>query len=93
MKSQLVASSTNTPPSSSPTLAPNGDRPQLAVRTQDGQTPNSVAPTLAHALKSLNEFDTGVASRDRALQPTYDSPYTRSIPSTAPGSPRMYVAG
>ena len=96
MKSQLIASSSTTPPSASPIAIPQGQGEKsqhLSVRSHDGHANTSAPSTLSHALKSLNDFDaTMLAMKDRPQPVAYDSPYSRSIPSTAPGSPRMYVS-
>ncbi|KAK3387683.1 histidine phosphatase superfamily [Podospora didyma] len=79
MKGQLLASSATAP--SSPTISANGSHPHAAARFHDGLLPPAAGPALAHALRSLNDFD--------PAKRTYDSPYSRSICSTAPGSPRI----
>ena len=92
MSTQVAASSPSS--SSSPKSNPQNGEPASSlnpvIHGPDGLLPPpSAPPVLAHAFKSLSEFD-GVASlRERHPQPAYDSPYARSISSTAPGSPRM----
>lgn len=86
MSSHLATSSV----SSSPSISSNGDQPSLAVRPPDGPLPPPAMPpphaTLTHALKSLDGLE---HSASLLTRPTYDSPYSRSISSTAPGSPRI----
>jgi hypothetical protein len=87
MSNHLAASSANTSTASSPSILPNADKSNIAVRHPEGMLPPpAVAPNgvISHALKSLHEFD--AIKRDRAA---YDSPYALSNASTAPGSPRM----
>ncbi|KAK0635054.1 histidine phosphatase superfamily [Bombardia bombarda] len=83
MTSQLLASSRTEP--SSPTISSNSGKPN-PVAHHDGFLPPPAAP-LAHALNSLN-LD-AMSAGDRLYSVAYDSPYARSIPSTAPGSPRI----
>ncbi|KAK3321090.1 6-phosphofructo-2-kinase-domain-containing protein [Cercophora scortea] len=80
MTSRLVASSTSSTAASSPSLSYNVDK--SSPSRHDSFLPLPAA-AMAHALKALN-FD----ENPHAYGP-YDSPYSRSIPSTAPGSPRI----
>ncbi|KAK3683576.1 6-phosphofructo-2-kinase-domain-containing protein [Podospora appendiculata] len=80
MTSRLVASSTSSTAASSPSIPYNVDK--SSPSRNDSFLPLPAA-AMAHALKALN-FD----ENPRAYGP-YDSPYSRSIPSTAPGSPRI----
>lgn len=58
--------------------------------SSNGRTlPSSGVASLTTALKSLSSLDSGAPGSDKAPAVQYDTPYTRSIPSTAPGSPRM----
>lgn len=90
MSSHLASSPTTLSPS--PRLAASDPlAPPAAVRHgHDGAAmPPPTAPALAHALRTLNNFDHTMALRDRSVGPRYDSAYSRSNASTAPGSPRM----
>ncbi|KAI0096466.1 bifunctional 6-phosphofructo-2-kinase/fructose-2,6-bisphosphate 2-phosphatase [Daldinia grandis] len=51
--------------------------------------PSAHPSSLASALRALNEGPSGGAFRDFPTPPSNDSPYTKSISSTAPGSPRI----
>ncbi|KAI0845744.1 bifunctional 6-phosphofructo-2-kinase/fructose-2,6-bisphosphate 2-phosphatase [Daldinia vernicosa] len=52
--------------------------------------PSAHPSSLASALRALNEGPSGgVLLHDFPLPPSHDSPYTKSISSTAPGSPRF----
>ncbi|TLD33571.1 hypothetical protein PspLS_01484 [Pyricularia sp. CBS 133598] len=64
--------------------SPSSTSPRPAQKPDNSHLP---PPAIAHALKSINAFD-HAALRDKPV-PQYDSPYTRSISSTAPGSPRI----
>lgn len=47
---------------------------------------------MAHALRSMNDLSGPIALRDRSLIASSDTPPAmRSVVSTAPNSPRMYV--
>ena len=89
MKSSLAASTTAP---SSPNITSNGEAHGLAVNRHDVLLPPPAPqPSLAHALRSLNDLNGGIRPFTGPPSLTYDSPYSRSIPSTAPGSPRMLV--
>ncbi|KLU89698.1 6-phosphofructo-2-kinase 1 [Magnaporthiopsis poae ATCC 64411] len=80
------------PAPTSQTLAPSTTNHTGATTTlTETLHPTPVGPptVIAHALKSLSNFD--VALRDKPRPPLYDSssPYARSLSSTAPGSPRI----
>ncbi|KAK5661521.1 hypothetical protein OQA88_11425 [Cercophora sp. LCS_1] len=84
MKSSLVASSTAP---SSPTI--NSLENGFGVpRHHETLLPPAAQPSLAHALRSLNDLNGMRPGMGPPAYP-YDSPYSRSIPSTAPGSPRI----
>lgn len=52
--------------------------------------PSSHPSSLASALRALNEYPNGGAAfREFPAPPSNESPYTKSLSSTAPGSPRM----
>ncbi|KAI1657433.1 bifunctional 6-phosphofructo-2-kinase/fructose-2,6-bisphosphate 2-phosphatase [Daldinia decipiens] len=51
--------------------------------------PSAHPSSLASALRALNEGPCGVAFRDFPAPSSNDSPYTKSISSTAPASPRI----
>ncbi|KAK3315300.1 6-phosphofructo-2-kinase-domain-containing protein [Apodospora peruviana] len=90
MTSHLLAASTTAP--SSPTITSNAGsnagKQSPNGRHDGGFLPPPAAP-LVHALKSLHDLDPHTGPLDRPHVPAYDSPYSRSIPSTAPGSPRI----
>lgn len=101
IKGQLMASAATTP--SSPTISVQASTNR---QQQDNQQPKAhekehhdtllPAPAVAfsHALRSLNDLDGGIGGFGFTGQHNpiaYNSPYSQSIPSTAPGSPRMYV--
>ncbi|KAK3343758.1 histidine phosphatase superfamily [Lasiosphaeria hispida] len=93
MKSSLVASANSTAPSS-PTInsngISNGDHLSVTSRNYDTLLPPPAAPpSLAHALRSLYDYNAGSRYSSGPPSLTYDSPYSRSMPSTAPGSPRI----
>lgn len=69
----------------SPTIHANGHGPDDKVHY--GALPPPGAPALTNALKTLTTVDS-VTSNPQP-RPNYDSPYSRSISSTAPASPRM----
>ncbi|KAK4183848.1 putative 6-phosphofructo-2-kinase [Podospora australis] len=84
--SHLIGSSATAP--SSPSIRPNGQRAIPGAQQQhnhDGFLPPPAAASWSSAF-NLNDFE--LASRPRPGV-HYDSPYSRSIPSTAPGSPRI----
>lgn len=82
--SRLIGTSATAP--SSPSIRANGQRPIHHTHNYDGFLPPPAASSWSSALRDLNEFE--LASRSRpGLH--FDSPYSRSIPSTAPGSPRI----
>ncbi|GAB1312984.1 6-phosphofructo-2-kinase [Madurella fahalii] len=86
--SHLIGSSATAPPS--PKLRSNGEyhHDDARSRIHSGLLPPPGAPYWTSALKSLKDF--GPLSRsDKDSFPHYDSPYSRSISSTAPGSPRI----
>ncbi|KAK3988137.1 putative 6-phosphofructo-2-kinase [Cladorrhinum sp. PSN332] len=90
--SHLIGSSAAAP--ASPAIHPNGSpnlkgaRPIPNARHYDGcgLLPPAAA-SWSSALRDLSEFE--IASGPRPTGLHYDSPYSRSIPSTAPGSPRI----
>ncbi|KAK0613812.1 histidine phosphatase superfamily [Immersiella caudata] len=84
MKSSLAASRTAP---SSPTI--NGEVRGSTTNRHDVLLPPPAAPSsLTYALKTLdNHFNGGRPTGPPSF--TYDSPYSRSISSTAPGSPRI----
>jgi len=89
--SHLIGSS-STDPSSSPIINANGSpnlkgRPIPNPRYHDGSLLPPAAASWSSALKDLGDFEIGSGPRPTGMH--YDSPYSRSIPSTAPGSPRM----
>ncbi|KAJ9141854.1 6-phosphofructo-2-kinase 1 [Pleurostoma richardsiae] len=97
MSGQVAASSApaSAPSSPSQQKQPNADS-ALRPPAQNGQEnllpPPAAAgpaasPVLERALRSLNEYENVLATR--TVAPPADSPYARSISSTAPGSPRI----
>ncbi|KAK4216245.1 putative 6-phosphofructo-2-kinase [Rhypophila decipiens] len=84
MTSHLVASTQSVP--SSPTISSNGGKQSPTSRHDGNILP---PPAVAHALRSLHELDSRTGPLDKPQPVSYDSPYSRSIPSTAPGSPRI----
>lgn len=85
------ASSSQTPPQQ-----PNQDgRNNIPDKNASGLVPPpSAPPALVSAVKNMHvNPDPLQAIRDRpaaaVLAQTFDSPYARSVTSTAPGSPRM----
>ncbi|KAK0706825.1 6-phosphofructo-2-kinase-domain-containing protein [Lasiosphaeria miniovina] len=83
----MIASSATAP--SSPNISANGPQPHGSGRSHDDLLPPPATPALAHALRSLHELDVNGQALDRPATTAYDSPYSRSIASTAPGSPRI----
>jgi 6-phosphofructo-2-kinase len=69
----------------SPTIHANGDGHDDKVH--HGALPPPGAPALTNALKTLTTVDS--VTSNPQTRPNYDSPYSRSISSTAPASPRM----
>lgn len=84
MTSHLIASPQSVP--SSPTISSNGGKQSPTSRHYGNILP---PPAFAHALKSLHELDSRTGPLEKPQPIPYDSPYSRSIPSTAPGSPRI----
>ncbi|KAK1750004.1 6-phosphofructo-2-kinase-domain-containing protein [Echria macrotheca] len=84
MRSSMMASASSTAPTS-PTISSNGDNYSVSSTNNVLLPPPSSHPALAHALNSLN-LNSG---HGKGPGIAYDSPYSRSIPSTAPGSPRL----
>ncbi|CAP70597.1 uncharacterized protein PODANS_3_6610 [Podospora anserina S mat+] len=86
--SHIIGSSATAP--SSPSIRANGQRPiPGAHQFHDGLLPPAAA-SWSSALKDLNDFELSSSHPTRpGFQQHYDSPYSRSIPSTAPGSPRI----
>lgn len=94
-----MASAATTP--SSPTIsvnAPTNGQQQNNNKDHEREHHDTLLPAPAvafsHALRSLNDLDGGVGGIGFTGQHNpiaYNSPYSQSIPSTAPGSPRMYV--
>lgn len=83
--SHLMGAASSAP--TSPTIHANGVRHDAdAHPLQHGALPPPGVPSLTSALKSLN-FEPGVSQPSGGV--LYDSPYSRSISSTAPTSPRM----
>jgi 6-phosphofructo-2-kinase len=73
---------------SSPTIQANGDGNISEVHHLHGVLP---PPALTNALKTLKTAESGASGPPNGLPNGhhYDSPYSRSISSTAPASPRM----
>lgn len=61
------------------------DRPAAPAVHEPLPAPGA-PPWVSYTMKKLDSL---AARPDRAGMPHYDSPYSRSISSTAPGSPRM----
>ena len=75
---------------SSPTIhANNGDGHNEKAQPYFGALPPPGAPALAKALKTLTSPGSVTSHPRTHTGPQYDSPYSRSISSTAPASPRM----
>ncbi|KAL2265668.1 hypothetical protein VTJ83DRAFT_6768 [Remersonia thermophila] len=77
--SHLMAASISNPPS--PTIAANG-----VGHDVDAHPPTLSPPALTHALRALEKSGPTLPAAN-GLQ--YDSPYSRSLSSTAPASPRI----
>jgi 6-phosphofructo-2-kinase len=73
---------------SSPTIQANADGRNADAHLLHADLP---PPALTNALKTLNTSDPGVPGLPNGLPNGlhYDSPYSHSISSTAPASPRM----
>lgn len=85
------ASSSQTPPQQ---LNEDGRNSIPNYNTSGLVPPPSAPPALVSAVKNMNVgADPLQTLRDRpaaaVLAQTFDSPYARSVTSTAPGSPRM----
>ena len=91
MISRLVAAASNTAPSS-PNLASNGPN-GLVNRTIPRHAllpPPATHHSFGIALKALpHDVDDGSQPSTGPPSVTLETPYSRSMPSTAPGSPRM----
>ncbi|AEO71681.1 uncharacterized protein THITE_2124399 [Thermothielavioides terrestris NRRL 8126] len=82
--SHLMGAASSAP--SSPRIYANGNHPDGDVHFQHGALPPPGTSSLTNALKTLN-LDASVSHLPGSAQ--YDSPYSRSISSTAPTSPRI----
>ncbi|KAK3493091.1 hypothetical protein B0T13DRAFT_41514 [Neurospora crassa] len=99
IKGQLMASAATTP--SSPTISVQAstnrqqqDSQQQKAHEKEHHDTLLPAPAVAfsHALRSLSDLDGGIGGFGFTGQHNpiaYNSPYSQSIPSTAPGSPRI----
>lgn len=86
------SSSSPTHSNKSPAISnPNGEPPPPPVSHphHDALLP---PPAMAHAIRSMNDLNGPIALRDRSSIAYSDTPPAmRSVVSTAPNSPRMYV--
>ena len=96
VKSKDGSASPSTPTSSSgsvtssqfPLLDPN-IIPPPALHPNQNFGPSAHPSSLAKALRAIDDGSNNVALPVRRASSTEDSPYTKSISSTAPASPRM----
>ena len=95
MSHPLMGSSASSP--SSPTIRANGE--QDTEQKHNGGRPGagalirepvpSAPQWISHALKTLDNYASLTSRPEGTARVQYDSPYSRSRSSTAPGSPRM----